>query len=208
MSSELMTPVIIGVVIVIVLVFIVISSITSKKAQKVEQQKRKKIVREEIKSYLSKTNNLKNIKLEYEKVYARKGPEYKYRDVFDVVVNIYEAKTNSLMTTRSFEVEGITTKEGKKNYTTAWQVNKELELEDTRKRIAIAEKQVKLTKEEKKVLKDEEKIRLIEQKNQMKNEIKNLKTEKEKQKKDVNATNQIDKALKETTVKFVPRRNK
>ncbi|ASP28498.1 hypothetical protein SCORR_v1c07260 [Spiroplasma corruscae] len=206
--SELMTPAIIGVVIVIVLIFIIVSSITSKKAQKVEQKKRKKIVREEIKNYLSKSQNLKNVKLEYEKVYARKGAEYKYRDVFDVVVNIFEAKTNNLMSTRSFEVEGITTKEGKKNYTTTWQVNKELDLEDTRKRIAIAEKKVKLTKEERKVLRDEERLRLIEQKNQMKNEIQNLKLEKEKQKNNVNAQIQIDKALKQTTVKFVPKRNK
>ncbi|AKU80035.1 hypothetical protein [Spiroplasma turonicum] len=206
--SELMTPAIIGVVIVIVLIFIVVSSITSKKAQKVEQQKRKKIVREEIKSYLSKSNNLKNVKLEYEKVYARKGPEYKYRDVFDVVVNIFEAKTNKLMATRSFEVEGITTKEGKKNYTTTWQVNKELELEDTRKRIAIAEKKVKLTKEEKKVLKEEEKLRLVEQKTQMKEELKTLKEVNSKQKNDLESKHQIDKAIKDTTVKFIPRRNK
>ncbi|AGR41002.1 hypothetical protein [Spiroplasma taiwanense] len=203
-----MTSIVIGVVVVIVLIFVIVSSITSKKAQKVEQQKRKKVVKEEIKNYLSKSQNIKNVKLEYEKVYARKGVEYKYRDVFDVVVQIFEAKTNKLITTTAYEVEGITTKTAKNSYTTAWQVNDELNLDETKKRIAIAEKKIKLTRQEKIVLKKEEKIKALDHKNQVKQELKVLKEEKKEQKKEINSSVEIDKAIKSTTVKFIPRRNK
>ncbi|AGR42006.1 hypothetical protein [Spiroplasma diminutum] len=206
--SSSASTIVIGVVVLVVLVFVIVSSITSKKAQKVEQQKRKKVVREEIKSYLAKTQNIKNIKVEYEKVYARKGAEYKYRDVFDVVVQMYEPKTNKLISVNAYEVEGITTKSGKNNYVTAWQVNGEIDLENTKRRIAIAEKKVKLTKQEKVVLKKEEKSKAVEHKIQVKEEIKNLKAEKKNQSKNDDVSAQMDKAIKATTVKFVPRRNK
>ncbi|WP_339021543.1 hypothetical protein [Spiroplasma endosymbiont of Atherix ibis] len=207
LSSSIST-IVIGVVVLVVLVFVIVSSITSKKAQKVEQQKRKKVVKEEIKNYLAKSQNIKNIKVEYEKVYARKGPEYKYRDVFDVVVQMYEPKTNKLISTNAYEVEGITTKSGKNNYVTAWQVNGEIDLENTKRRIAIAEKKVKLTKQEKVVLKKEEKEKAIEHKIQIKEEMKNIKEEKKNQKENKDANLQMDKAIKATTVKFIPRRNK
>ncbi|AHI52716.1 hypothetical protein [Spiroplasma culicicola] len=206
LAQNYTSTIIIGVVALVIIVFIIVSAITSKKAQKKEQQKRKKVVKDEIKLYLSKTQSLKNIKIDYEKVYARKGAEYKYRDVFDVVVNIYEPKTNNLLYTRAYEVEGITTRADKKTYTTAWQVNQELDLEDTKKRIAIAEKKIKLTKEEAKTLKKEDLAKAKEQKVQMKEEMKQLKEAKAEQKK-ANSP-RIDEAVKATTVKFIPRRNK
>lgn len=205
-SSSMMTSIIIGVVAVIIIVFVIVSSITSKKAQKKEQANRKRVVKDEIKFYLAKTQSLKNIKLEYEKVYARKGPEYKYRDVFDVVVQMYEPKTNKLMYTRAYEVEGITTKASKKSYTTSWQVNTELDLEDTKRRIAIAEKKIKLSKEERKLMKIEDSKKAKEQKLKEKEEMQPLREEKAKQRKD--NTNKIDDVVKATTVKFVPKRNK
>ncbi|WP_338985496.1 hypothetical protein [Spiroplasma endosymbiont of Diplazon laetatorius] len=202
------STIVIGVVVLVVLVFVIVSSITSKKAQKIEQKKRKKVVKEEIKNYLAKTQNIKNIKIEYEKVYARKGPEYKYRDVFDVVVQIFEPKTNKLVSTNAYEVEGITTKSGKNNYVTAWQVNGEIDLENTQRRIAIAEKKVKLTKQEKVVLKQEEKTKAVEHKIQVKEELKTIKEEKKHQKENKDANLQLDRAIKATTIKFIPRRNK
>ncbi|AOG60268.1 hypothetical protein SHELI_v1c03130 [Spiroplasma helicoides] len=202
--------VIIGVIVLVIIVFIVVSSITSKKAQKKEQAKRKKVVKEEIKMYLAAEKKLKNIKIEYEKVYARKGPEYKYRDVFDVIVQIFEPKTNDLIQTSAYEVEGITTRADKKTYTTAWQVNGELDLDETKKRIAIAEKKIKLSKDERKVLKIEEVTKAKEQRDKLKQEQQKLKEQKAQQKsmgKTIESA-RIDETIKSTAVKFVPKRNK
>ncbi|QEH61692.1 hypothetical protein SCHIN_v1c04950 [Spiroplasma chinense] len=205
-NSGSTTYIVIGIVVLILLVFVVVSSITSKKAQKKEQAKRKKVVRDEIKLFLAKTQNQKNITIDYEKVYARKGAEYKYRDVFDVVVQIIEPKTAQVKEVKAYEVEGITTRVDKKNYTTAWQVNKELDLEETKKRIAVAEKKIKLSKEERRLMKVEESSREKELKIQQKEEIKEIKAKKVEAKKD--KSNRIDEAVKMTAVKFVPRRNK
>lgn len=195
------------IVVVIVLVFIIISSITSKKNQKREQTKRKKVVREEIKSYLAKEMNLKNLRLEYEKVYARKGVEYKYRDVFDVIVQLYDAKTNKLIAIKAFEIEGMTTRADRKTYTTTWNVNGESDIEDTKRRIAIAEKKVKLTKEEKKTIKADEAAKAKAEALKIREKQKELKLQKSEQKK-LPPSNTIDPVKKATAVKFVPRRNK
>ncbi|QBQ07558.1 hypothetical protein SGLAD_v1c03590 [Spiroplasma gladiatoris] len=205
-GSNVTTTIIFAVIVLVIIIFIVISSITSKKAQKKEQAKRKKVVKEEIKNYLSQTQNLKNIKLEYEKVYARKGPEYKYRDVFDVIVQMYEPKTNELIKTAAYEVEGMTTKADKKTYTTAWQVNKELDIEDTKKRIAIAEKKIKLSKEELKIMKAESLVKSREAKANLKAKEAKLKEVRAKEKANPNV--RVASELKATTVKFIPKRNK
>jgi hypothetical protein len=106
--------IVMGLIVVVVLVFIIVSSITGKKARKKEQEKRKRVVKDEIKAYLAKVKNQKNISVDYEKVFARKGPEYRYRDIFDVVVRILSPKDGSVLETKSFEIEGITTKVSKK----------------------------------------------------------------------------------------------
>jgi hypothetical protein len=110
--------IVMGLIVVVVLVFIIVSSITGKKARKKEQEKRKRVVKGEIKAYLAKVKNQKNISVDYEKVFARKGPEYRYRDIFDVVVRILSPKDGSVLETKSFEIEGITTKVSKKEYKT------------------------------------------------------------------------------------------
>ncbi|QGS51789.1 hypothetical protein [Spiroplasma tabanidicola] len=205
-GSSTTTTIIFAVIVLVIIIFIVISSITSKKAQKKEQAKRKKVVKEEIKNYLSQTQNQKNIKIEYEKVYARKGPEYKYRDVFDVIVQMYEPKTNELIKTAAYEVEGITTKADKKTYNTAWQVNKELDIEDTKKRIAIAEKKIKLSKEERKIMRAEEIVRSKELRANLKAEEAKIKETQAKQK--ANPSLRVPDEVKAATVKFIPKRNK
>lgn len=202
-----MQMIILIIVVVIIVVFIVVSSITSKKAQKKEQAKRKKVVREEIKNYISKNLNLKNIRVEYEKVYARKGAEYKYRDVFDVIVQMFDAKTNELVDTKSFEIEGVTTRADKKTYQTAWHVNVETNIEETQKRIAIAEKKVKLTKAEMKTLKEEENLRAKAEAQRVKELAKENKIKKAEEKKE-NSLNVISPEKKAMTVKFIPKRNK
>jgi type VI protein secretion system component VasK len=145
--------IVMGLIVVVVLVFIIVSSITGKKARKKEQEKRKRVVKDEIKAYLAKVKNQKNISVDYEKVFARKGPEYRYRDIFDVVVRILSPKDGSVLETKSFEIEGITTKVSKKEYKTDWIVNKETDLDETQKNIAIAEKKIKLSKAEQKEIK-------------------------------------------------------
>lgn len=195
--------IILVVVLVIVVGFVIFSSITGKKARKKEASQRKKVVRDEIKTYLFKVENTKNVSVEFEKVAARKGPEYKYRDVFDVIVNISAPKTAQIIDTRSYEIEGKTTKIDKKNYKTDWVVVGVTDLEETRRRVSISEKKVKLTKEEKSLFKKQEKEKLIEMKKQQKEE---LVTAKANRKNPSPADPEKEKLLKKSTVKFVPRR--
>ncbi|WP_374696604.1 hypothetical protein [Spiroplasma endosymbiont of Polydrusus formosus] len=152
-GGSITTNVILVVIVFAVIIFAVVSSIVGRKAQRIEREKRKKQVKDKIKQYIKDTDNRKNLRLEYDKVIARKGKEFKYRDIFDVIVDIYEAKTNSFLEQKAFEIEGISKKISKKQYETTWIVNKEINLEETKHKIEISDKKVKLTKEEKKAAK-------------------------------------------------------
>ncbi|KNE88230.1 hypothetical protein PSTG_18374, partial [Puccinia striiformis f. sp. tritici PST-78] len=43
--------------------------------------------------------------VEFEQVVSRSSKEYRYRDVFDVIVKLYDSKKNDLFATKAFEVE-------------------------------------------------------------------------------------------------------
>lgn len=151
-GSTIMNVILI-IIITTVIIFAIVSSIMGRKTQRIEREKRKKQVKDKIKQYIKNIDNRKNLRLEYEKVIARKGKEFKYRDIFDVIVDIYEAKTNIFLEQKAFEIEGISKNINRKQYETLWTVNKEINLEETKRRIAISEKKIKLTKEEKKTAK-------------------------------------------------------
>ncbi|WP_425377756.1 hypothetical protein [Spiroplasma endosymbiont of Polydrusus pterygomalis] len=153
LGGSMTMNVILVLIVFAVIIFAVVSSIMGQKAQRIEREKRKKQVKDKIKRYIKDTDNCKNLRLEYKKVIARKGKEFKYRDIFDVIVDIYEAKTNTFLEQKAFEIEGISNKISKKQYETTWIVNQEINLEETKHRIEISEKKVKLTKEEKKAAK-------------------------------------------------------
>ncbi|WP_338984155.1 hypothetical protein [Spiroplasma endosymbiont of Othius punctulatus] len=194
--------IIFGVIIVAVIAFIIITSFTSKKSQKIEQEKRKKVVRNEIKVWLDNEFGVRNVQVIYETVYARKGAEYKYRDVFDVIITIMEPKTNKFVERMAVEVEGITTRTDKKKYDTKWIINTRISLDDTEKRIAIAEKKVKLSKVEKKTLKKQEKIDYKKQREIDKVEYKNRKVEN----KDAINNKIVKQDIKDRGEKFKPRK--
>ncbi len=191
------------VIVVGVIVFAIVSAVVSRKNKRLERQKRKKEVKYKIKAFLKTHDNLRNVRLEYEKVAARKGKEYKYRDIFDVIVDIYDSKTNKLISTRAFEIEGMSKKITKKNFETTWVVNVELDLADTRRQIGIVEGTVKLSNEEK-----------IAQKKLLKEQTKryqdNLKPVRHKKKKNLAAKDNLEKlAAKKPIVKpikFTPAR--
>lgn len=185
-------------VIIIIIVMTIVSAITKRKKDKIEREKRQKEVRTQIKQYLKDTEKVAHKRVDYDKVVARSGKEYKYRDVFDVVVNLYDARKNELYATKAFEVEGFTKQLSKKQYETIWKVNQELDLQETIKRIEASQKKSKLTKAEKTELKKKLKIEAIEAR-----EADRLaKIEYKKIKK--NAKNQeLDLIRKTTTEKFI-----
>jgi hypothetical protein len=111
------TWVMLGLIIIIVVVMIV-SSIRKRKQDKIEKEKRQKEVRDKIKQYLKINDNIAHKRIEYDKVIARAGKDYKYRDVFDVVIKLYDSKSNALYATKAFEVEGLTKQLSKKEYET------------------------------------------------------------------------------------------
>lgn len=182
--------VILVVIIFAVIIFAVVSSIMGRKAQRIEREKRKKQVKDKIKQYIKDTDNRKNLRLEYEKVIARKGKEFKYQDIFDVIVDIYEAKTNTFLEQKAFEIEGISKKISKKQYETTWIVNQEINLEETKHRIEISEKKVKLTKEKKEQ-------KLPQKKNMKHTALKWLKSMKKKEKCVKLATTRLKNAQKQ-----------
>lgn len=195
------------VVLVAVVIFVIVTTITGRKASKKEKAKRYQEVREQIKGYIAKQEQRRNLRIEFEKVYARKGAEYKYRDVFDVVVELIEPKTNKVLEIRAYEIEGLTTKIDKKNYKTNWVVNGTLDLDETKRRIAIAEKEIKLTKDEKQALRKEERLREKEIKEKERLEFKEAKKEAK-----TKTTKKNDPLSQRTsrvaTEKFVPTRKK
>nr|WP_245594783.1 hypothetical protein [Mesoplasma photuris] len=202
-----MMSIILIILLVVVIVFVIVTTITGRKASKKEKAKRYKEVRDRIKHHILKTENKKNLRIEFEKVYSRKGAEYKYRDVFDVIVEIIDPKTNQILEVRAYEIEGITTKVDKKNYKTDWIVNGIIDLDDAKKRISIAEKEIKLTKEEKSLLKKQERQTEKDLAEKEKAEMK-LAKQASKSTSKVEKAKEADKIAKQNTEKFVPVRKK
>ncbi|ACU78330.1 hypothetical protein [Mycoplasma mycoides] len=194
------------VLLVFVVGFVIWSTITGKKANKKEKEKRYNQVREKIKEYILKNEHKKNLRIEFEKVYARKGAEYKYRDVFDVIVQLIEPKTQKVIEIRAYEVEGLTTKVNKSQYNTEWIVNSQIDLEETKRRIAIGEKTIKLTKAEKQKLKEVEKIQAKKLAQQEKEQLKKAKEKQKSQKGSLDIYQ--ERKLNISNKKFVPSRAK
>ncbi|WP_434335194.1 hypothetical protein [Mycoplasma leachii] len=194
------------VLLVFVVGFVIWSTITGKKANKKEKEKRYNQVRSKIKEYILKNEHKKNLRIEFEKVYARKGAEYKYRDFFDVIVQLIEPKTQKIIEIRAYEVEGLTTKINKSQYNTEWIVNSQIDLEETKRRIAIGEKTIKLTKAEKQKLKEVEKMQAKKLAQQEKEQLKKAKEKQKSQKGSLDIYQ--ERKLNISNKKFVPSRAK
>lgn len=119
------------VLILVIIVIMIFSSIRKRKQDKIEKEKRQKEVRDRIKQYLKDNGQITHKIIEYDKVVSRAGKDYKYRDVFDVIIKLYDSKSHQLYATKAFEVEGLSKQIGKKKYEISWQVNKELDLDET-----------------------------------------------------------------------------
>lgn len=147
--------------IAVVLIIFIFTTISSKKKKKEEKKHRQKEVKNVIKTFMRDELKLQHKTVEFEQVVSRSSKEYRYRDVFDVVVKLYDSKKNNLFATKAFEVEGFTKQLSKKQFETIWKVNCELDLAETMKRIEFAKKHGKKIKikrktaEEKAIIKKE-----------------------------------------------------
>lgn len=145
----------------VVLIIFIFTTISAKKKKKEEKKHRQKEVKNVIKSFMRDELQLQHKTVEFEQVVSRNSKEYRYRDVFDVIVKLYDSKKNDLFATKAFEVEGFTKQLSKKQFETIWKVNCELDLEETLKRIELSKKRggkIKIkrkTVEEKAALKKE-----------------------------------------------------
>lgn len=143
----------------VVLVIFIVSSIGSRKRKKQEKQKRQKEVKEVIKNYMRDELSLRHKTVEFDQVVARSSKDYRYRDVFDVVVKLYDSKKNDLYDTKAFEVEGFAKQISKKEFETIWKVNTELNLEETLNRLTLEKRKnkkiKKKTPEDKKLIAEE-----------------------------------------------------
>lgn len=122
---------------VVVLVIFIISSVGSKKRKREEKQKRQKEVKDALKTYMRDELNLRHKTVEFEQVVARSSKDYRYRDVFDVIIKLYDSKKNDLYATKAFEIEGFAKQISKKEFETIWKVNGELDLDEVLKRINL-----------------------------------------------------------------------
>ena len=124
----------------VVLIFFIFTTISAKKKKKEEKKQRQKEVKNVIKSFMRNELQLQHKTVEFEQVVSRNSKEYRYRDVFDVIVKLYDSKKNDLFATKAFEVEGFTKQLSKKEFETIWKVNCELDLEETLKKIEMSKK--------------------------------------------------------------------
>ncbi|CAB1054030.1 hypothetical protein [Spiroplasma endosymbiont of Danaus chrysippus] len=124
----------------VLLIIFIFTTISAKKKKKEEKKQRQKEVKNIIKSFMRDELKLQHKTLEFEQVVSRSSKEYRYRDVFDVIVKLYDSKKNDLFATKAFEVEGFTKQLSKKEFETIWKVNCELDLEETLKKIEISKK--------------------------------------------------------------------
>ncbi|WP_342260944.1 hypothetical protein [Spiroplasma endosymbiont of Notiophilus biguttatus] len=124
----------------IVLIIFIFTTISAKKKKKEEKKQRQKEVKNIIKSFMRDELKLQHKTVEFEQVVSRSSKEYRYRDVFDVIVKLYDSKKNDLFATKAFEVEGFTKQLAKKEFETIWKVNCELDLEETLKKIEMSKK--------------------------------------------------------------------
>ncbi len=147
-SQNYTLDIILVLIVIGIIIFTTVTSIINKKNRIKEKDKRKREVREKIKSFIRETDHKKNLLIEFEKIVARKGKEYKNRDIFEVIINIKDPKTNKHIEDRAYEIEGISIPIDKKNYSYDWVINSRLDLDHTRKRINILEGKIKLTKTE------------------------------------------------------------
>lgn len=143
----------------VVLVIFIVSSIGSRKRKREEKQKRQKEVKEVLKNYMRDELSLRHKTVEFDQVVARSSKDYRYRDVFDVVVKLYDSKKNDLYATKAFEVEGFAKQISKKEFETTWKVNCELDLDETLNRITLEKRKnkkiKKKTAEDKKLIAEE-----------------------------------------------------
>ncbi|WP_342258091.1 hypothetical protein [Spiroplasma endosymbiont of Nomada ruficornis] len=124
----------------VVLIIFIFTTISAKKKKKEEKKQRQKEVKNIIKSFMRDELKLQHKTVEFEQVVSRSSKEYRYRDVFDVIVKLYDSKKNDLFATKAFEVEGFTKQLSKKELETIWKVNCELDLEETLKKIEMSKK--------------------------------------------------------------------
>ncbi|WP_425381036.1 hypothetical protein [Spiroplasma endosymbiont of Polydrusus pterygomalis] len=124
----------------VVLIIFIFTTISAKKKKKEEKKQRQKEVKNVIKIFMRDELKLQHKTVEFEQVVSRNSKEYRYRDVFDVIVKLYDSKKNDLFATKAFEVEGFTKQLSKKQFETIWKVNCELDLEETLKRIELSKK--------------------------------------------------------------------
>ncbi|WP_308149564.1 hypothetical protein [Spiroplasma sp. AdecLV25b] len=140
---------------VVVIIFI-LTTISSKKKKKEVKSRRQKEVKQVIKTFMREELQLQHKTIEFEQVVSRSSKEFRYRDVFDVIVKLYDSKKNDLYATKAFEVEGFTKQLSKKEFETIWKVNRELVLDETIKSIQLSKKRSKKVKMSRKTA--EEKI--------------------------------------------------
>ncbi|MGL5268280.1 MAG: hypothetical protein ACRC8P_00700 [Spiroplasma sp.] len=168
----------------VVLVIFIVSSVGSRKRKREEKQKRQKEVKGALKNYMRDELNLRHKTVEFDQVVARNSKDYRYRDVFDVIVKLYDSKKNDLYATKAFEIEGFAKQISKKEFETIWKVNGELDLDETLKRINLeknrkAKKIKRKSPEVKKLIAEEKaalKASIQEEKNlakERKNKVKN-----------------------------------
>lgn len=125
---------------VVILAIFIVSSIGSRKRKREEKQKRQKEVKEALKYFMRDNLNLRHKTVEFDQVVSRSSKDYRYRDVFDVIIKLYDSKRNDLYATKAFEIEGFTKQISKKHFETIWKVNGELDLNETLKRINLQKK--------------------------------------------------------------------
>lgn len=153
MQTAILLNIIVGAVVVLIIIFAIVSAIRNRKNRHSETNKRQREIAEQIKKFARIQHNYRNLRADFEKMVARRGQVYRYREIYDVLIAFFNAKTNKLISHKAFEVEGINKEIAPKQYQTFWRVNRELDYEEAHRNIMINEGKIRLSRAEQKLQK-------------------------------------------------------
>ena len=118
MQTAILLNIIVGAVVVLIIIFAIVSAIRNRKNRHSETNKRQREIAEQIKKFARIQHNYRNLRADFEKMVARRGQVYRYREIYDVLIAFFNAKTNKLISHKAFEVEGINKEIAPKQYQT------------------------------------------------------------------------------------------
>jgi predicted negative regulator of RcsB-dependent stress response len=103
------------ILIIFFIIIFIFSAYTSYKKKNNKKNNEEKEVKKKIKLYLKEKSQIKHKIIEFEKVISKSYKKSR-RNIYEVFINLYDAKTKELFTKKCCEIEGFSESLDKKNF--------------------------------------------------------------------------------------------